>query len=193
MRHPRPSLGFVAAVSVLALASASNAAEKPAEPVAMSAVEDYAKTVSAVCTVMSPRDQASGLAFFLNAAGVDKKPTKEATDKFCGAFKEGFPLGAAEAKAVLVATSEAGGAPAPLKKKKDKDKPPPADGGGGKGPGYFHLKIKILGNEFEIEIGRKTDPGSTQPAEGGASGGSGGDGGTASNDPPPYNPGPPPE
>jgi hypothetical protein len=167
-----------------------------AKTVEMTATEDYAKTVSAVCTVKSPRDAASGLSYFLKAAGVDKEPTKEGTGAFCDAFKVAYPLDAAGAVAVLKETEQAGGAPAPMgKKKKDKDKPPPGGGGGG-GETDIKIHFKFGPIEFDIEVHKKPkeSEGAGTPA-GGDSGSSGGDGGTpgGDNNPPPYNPGPPPE
>ena len=153
MRHARLRLCFAAATLSAVLATAH--AAQP-DTVVMTSTDDYARTVSAVCTVMAPRDQAAALGYFLKAAAVDKKPTKDATDTFCGAFKTALPLTAAEANTVLDTTAAAGGAPAPMKKKKDKDKPPPpppADGGGG--GRYFHIKVKIFGIEFELERGEK--------------------------------------
>lgn len=184
-------LAALAAISV----SVPTAAAKSSEPIQMSATTDYAKTVSAVCTVMPLRNAAAGLVYFLNAAGVEKKPTVEATTAFCDGFKGAFPLSEAEARSVLTATADAGGAPSPQRKKKDKDKdPPPPSGGGGGGGGnkYFHLKIKLFGQEFEIEIGQKNPP-ATEPAGGEGGGSGGGSGGTPDSNPPPYNPGRPPQ
>lgn len=183
----------LAAIAAIALMPAATAAE--AETIRLYATTDYAKTVSAVCTVLSPRDMASGLVYFLKAAEVDKKPTAEATTAFCDGFKAAFPLKPDEARAVLDATADAGGAPSPQrKKKKDKDPPPPPppDNGGGGGNGkYVHIKIKLLGFEFEIEVGQKNPP-ATEPGDGGGDGGDGGSGRPDSN-PPPYNPGHPPQ
>ncbi|BCW90965.1 hypothetical protein sos41_41420 [Alphaproteobacteria bacterium SO-S41] len=187
MRHARLRLGLAAA-ALSALLGTARAAQQ--DPIVMTGTDDYARTVSAVCTVMTPRDQASALGYFLKAAAVDKAPTKAATETFCGAFKTALPLTAAEANTVLDATAAAGGAPAPMKKKKDKDKPPPpppADGGGR----YFHIKVKIFGIEFELERGEKQTASSSSSSssddddDGNDTAGEGGDrtGGT-----PPFNP-----
>ncbi len=189
MRHAPLRLGFAAA-SLAAFLVTAHAARQA--PIVMTATDEYANTVAAVCTVMSPRDQASGLAYFLKAAGVDKKPTREATETFCGAFKTALPLSAAEANAVLDATDAAGGAPAPMKKKKDKDKPPPPPPppGGGGGDRYFHIKVKIFGIEFELERGDKDTASSSSSGDGddAGDGDTSGNGGDLTGDTPPFNP-----
>ena len=77
---------------VFAAAAAATMLAAPAfaKTIEVSATADYARAVSAACTILSPRDQASGLAYFLAALGSDKKPTKDATETFCGGFKTAF-------------------------------------------------------------------------------------------------------
>lgn len=185
-------LAAAAAATLLAAPAFAKTADKP---IGVSATADYAKAVSAVCTILSPRDQASGLAYFLAALGSDKKPTKEATDVFCGGFKAAFPLTSAEADAVLTATAAAGGAPAPMKKDKDKDKDkkPPGGGGGGGGDTTVRVKIKIFGIEFEIEVEKKKDEtasSGSEEGEGTAGSEDGSDSSTPSGETPPFNPRP---
>lgn len=180
---------FLAAAAAGLLMAAPAFAKSADKPVQVTASEDYAKAVSAVCTILSPRDQASGLVYFLTALGSDKKPTKEATEAFCNGFKAAFPLTSAEADAVLTATAAAGGAPAPMKKDKDKDKKPP---GGGDGDTSVRVKIKIFGIEFEIEVEKKKDTSTSSSSGDDGETGSGDSGSEGSPAPdsgtPPFNP-----